>query len=289
MSDGAGDSSDKSHKAESEASNMSANEPAATPPAEAGHNGSADNHLPVIWSPKLDASEAEQGEHESLEFDAQEAEPAPDEAAAADSSGDAGSAAPPRSFRFVLLAATIALAAALGSFLGTIGASGIGRLMPSADGGDPTDFEHTMKAQLAELNAVKVNVEAAARNANTQFAKIADRLDRVEHAEADPAAKIAHIADTVDRLDKRMTNAGDLTGSIASPPAADQKIADRTLDGWVVQDVQGGRALIENRNGGMFDVGAGSVVPGLGHIDAIKRQDGQWVVLTARGMITQGR
>ncbi len=288
MSDGAGDSSDKSNKTESEASNMSAGEPAAMPPAEAGHNGSADSHLPVIWSPKLDASEAEQSEHESLEADAQEAEPAPDEAAAAEASGDAGSAAPPRSFRFVLLAATIALAAALGSFLGTIGASGIARLMPSADGGDPTDFEHTMKAQLAELNAVKVNVEAAARNANTQFAKIADRLDRVEHAEADPA-KIAHIVDTVDRLDKRMTSAGDLTGSIASPPAADQKIADRTLDGWVVQDVQGGRALIENRNGGMFDVGAGSVVPGLGHIDAIKRQDGQWVVLTARGMITQGR
>jgi hypothetical protein len=277
MSDGAGDSADKSNKAESEASNMS---------ADAGQNGPTDKHLPVIWSPKLDAGEAEPIEQESLEFDAEEVKPAPEEAAASESSGDPGPAAPARSFRFVLLAATVALAAALGSFLGTISASGIARLMPpGANDGDPTDFEHTMKAQLAELNAVKANVEAAARNASTQFGKIADRLDRVEHAEADPA-KIAHIAETVDRLDKRLSNAGDLTGSIANPPAADQKIV---LDGWVVQDVQSGHALIENRNGGMFDVGAGSVVPGLGHVDAIKRQDGQWVVLTSRGMITQGR
>jgi hypothetical protein len=277
MSDGAGDSADKSDKAESEASNM---------PAETGQNGPSDNHLPVIWSPKLGAGEAEPIEPELPEFDAQQAEPAPEETAAAESSGDTGPAAPARSFRFALLAATVALAAALGSFLGTIGGSGIARLMPpGANDGDPTDFEHTMKAQLAELNAVKANVEAAARNASTQFGKIADRLDRVEHAEADPA-KIAHIAETVDRLDKRLSNAGDLTGSIANPPAADQKIV---LDGWVVQDVQSGHALIENRNGGMFDVGAGSVVPGLGHVDAIKRQDGQWVVLTSRGMITQGR
>jgi hypothetical protein len=33
----------------------------------------------------------------------------------------------------------------------------------------------------------------------------------------------------------------------------------------------------------------GSVLPGAGHVDAVKRQDGQWVVVTARGLITGGR
>lgn len=56
-----------------------------------------------------------------------------------------------------------------------------------------------------------------------------------------------------------------------------------------MQDVQNGRALIESRNGGMFDVGAGSFLPGVGRVDSIKRQDGQWIVLTARGTITSGR
>ena len=67
------------------------------------------------------------------------------------------------------------------------------------------------------------------------------------------------------------------------------KSTDRILQDWVVQDVQNGRALVESRYGGMFDVGAGSMLPGVGRVDAIKRQDGQWLVLTERGTITSGR
>jgi hypothetical protein len=52
-----------------------------------------------------------------------------------------------------------------------------------------------------------------------------------------------------------------------------------------VQDVRGGRALVENRFGAIFDVAAGSILPGLGRVDAIKRQDNQWIVVTARGVI----
>jgi len=36
----------------------------------------------------------------------------------------------------------------------------------------------------------------------------------------------------------------------------------------------------------LFAVGAGSVLPGIGRVDMIKRQDDRWVVLTARGTIT---
>jgi hypothetical protein len=60
------------------------------------------------------------------------------------------------------------------------------------------------------------------------------------------------------------------------------------LQDWAVRDVQNGRALVESRFGGIFDVGAGSVLPGVGRVDSIKRQDGQWLVLTARGTITSG-
>jgi hypothetical protein len=30
-------------------------------------------------------------------------------------------------------------------------------------------------------------------------------------------------------------------------------------------------------------------VPGLGRVDAIRKQDGRWVVVTSRGLITTGR
>ena len=52
-----------------------------------------------------------------------------------------------------------------------------------------------------------------------------------------------------------------------------------------MQDVRGGRALIVSRYGAIFDVAAGSVLPGLGRVEAIKRQDGKWVIVTAHGVI----
>ena len=46
--------------------------------------------------------------------------------------------------------------------------------------------------------------------------------------------------------------------------------------------VYDGAALIEGRDG-IIEVEPGIVAPGLGRIEAIKRQDGRWVVVTARG------
>jgi hypothetical protein len=48
--------------------------------------------------------------------------------------------------------------------------------------------------------------------------------------------------------------------------------------------VTNGGALIEGRQG-IFEVYAGDLVPGLGRIDAVRRQDGHWVVVTSRGLV----
>ena len=52
----------------------------------------------------------------------------------------------------------------------------------------------------------------------------------------------------------------------------------------MLRDVGYGGALIEGRQG-LFEVYAGDHVPGLGRIDAIRKQDGQWVVVTSKGLI----
>ena len=57
-----------------------------------------------------------------------------------------------------------------------------------------------------------------------------------------------------------------------------------TVEGWVLRDVGNGSALIESRRG-MFEVYAGDPIPGLGRIDAIRKQDGRWVVVTSKGLI----
>jgi hypothetical protein len=46
-----------------------------------------------------------------------------------------------------------------------------------------------IKAELAELSALKKSLEGATRNLNTQFARLAERLDRIERAEAEPTRR----------------------------------------------------------------------------------------------------
>jgi len=227
---------------------------------------------------------------------------APSEAAAepAAAGGAAAVAAPARVSRFALLAASLALAAGLGAVVGSLSASGLAHLSLVAAAAPKSDMAEAnalqaVKAELAELSALKASFDGAARNANSQFAKIVDRLDRVERAQIEPAAKIAHMAEAIDRLEKKNVMAAasaapETTGAIPNKqPAApaETKLPDKILQNWVVQDVQRGRALVENSYGGVFAVAAGSVLPGLGVVESIKRQDGQWMVVTARGIITE--
>ncbi len=261
--------------------------------------GEAGKKLPVVWSPKLDAGE--QMAQEFPQFDADEAaSPSADKTAKAEPGASAAAPAPARSSRFALLAASVALAAALGSFVGSLSASGFAHLWPAAPPRShiaEANAPQAMKAALAELYALKSSLDATSRGANSQFAKLADHLDRVERAGLEPATKIAHIADVIDRLEKRTAAAAaaaapETTGSIAAgqPPATNAaKQPDKVLADWIVQGVEDGRALVESRYGGMFAVAPGNVLPGLGRVETIKRQDGEWIVVTARGIITSGR
>jgi hypothetical protein len=206
------------------------------------------------------------------------------------------------SVRFALLAASIVIAAVAGSFGGALVASEFMR-RPTAEVAVPkvTDMRDSrdvaltqaLKTQLAELAALKASLDSANHTASTQLTKISDRLDALEHAQTDPSGKLARLADAVDRLEKRSSAATETTGAIpaSQPAAAASTPAVETgpiLNDWVVQDVHNGRALIESRYGAEFFVASGSVLPGLGKVEAVKRQNGQWVVVTTKGVITSG-
>ena len=75
----------------------------------------------------------------------------------------------------------------------------------------------------------------------------------------------------------------DTTGSIAS----DGRPKPPVVDGWVLRQVFDGFALIEGFNGRLFEVGPGSNIPGIGRVETIRRQEGQWVVVTPKGIITR--
>jgi hypothetical protein len=206
------------------------------------------------------------------------------ESNATDESGQSKSAAPVRSKRFVMLAASVAFAAGFGSFVGSVSGSGLARFIypPPQAPAPASGVENTVaamreiKLELAQVAALKASVDNTARNTINQYAKIADRLDRIDQRSA--------AAETTGSLPTQ-------TAALATPaaPADPPKLSDRILQDWIVHDVQNGHALVESRYGGLFAVSAGSVLPGIGRVDVIKRQDGHWVVLTARGTIISAR
>jgi hypothetical protein len=198
-----------------------------------------------------------------------------------------------KSRRFALSPATLSMIAVLvGAALGSAATAGILYMSgaPGAPPSDPMTFTAALERIDHELTNLKATIEGSAKQSNAQVAKITDRLDRADKTQSDTAAKVARTGESLDRIDHRLGNSGEATGAVPSaslapgPGVADPK-RPPILDGWVLRDIFNGGALIQSPRNGVLEVIPGDNVPGLGRIDAIRRQDGHWVVVTSRGLI----
>jgi hypothetical protein len=198
--------------------------------------------------------------------------------------------------RFTVLAASLALAAALGAMVGALVAYGLARpgAIPAVAAGRTaleeiqTLKENVVQARV-ELAALKLTIDSANRNSGAQLTRISERIDRVERSQAEPPAKLTKAIDTLERLARGEAASKDVTGSVvAAASAPNQPAKPAAVEGWVVRDVYRGTALIEGRMGAI-EVDQGDVVPGLGRVDAIRKQDGRWVVVTPKGLIMPAR
>ena len=272
-------------------------------------------------APKIEASKAETSKAETPKIDAVKAE-APrfpgnvmimspgDRVGSGAKAAKAEASSGNR--RFGAMAAVVALATVAGALGGALATAGIGKLMAEEPAAQAAAKDGALEAAVAridaDITALKASIEHTAKAGATQFNKANDRLDKVEKAQAEPAAKLAKLSEAVDKLRAAQasvtttaaatsTKEKDVTGTIpqqavaaAAPgpaPAAPPKpeVARLpTVEGWVLRDVANGSALIESRRG-MYEVYAGDPVPGLGRVDAIRKQDGRWVVVTSKGLI----
>src|SRR5262249_15394510 len=107
-------------------------------------------------------------------------------------------------------------------------------------------------------------------------AGISEGIARVDPSQAELATKFTKAADTLERLSRGEASSKDVTGSLASPASGLNQSKPAVVEGWVVRDVYRGTALIEGRMG-VIEVDQGDVLPGLGRVDAIRKQDGRWV------------
>jgi len=197
----------------------------------------------------------------------------------------------PRLSRVTVLTLAIALSAAAGSAVGAMAAAVFAKPQPAMSEDARTIEVKALQGMIenlsAEVAALKASIASNAKTANAQMAKIADR---VEKAQAEPASRVAKLSELMERLDKRtapatIPAAPDVTGSIAP------KIQERpqVVSGWVLHEVYGGRAMVENNRFGLYEAVPGANLPGLGRVETIRRQDGRWVVVTPKGLITSGR
>ena len=212
--------------------------------------------------------------------------------------------------RLSAMAAVVAIAACVGAISGALATAGMMRFaapaQPPVQVADTSALDASVARIDADLVALKANVEQSAKTGVSQFNRTNDRLDKLEKAQAEPLAKIAKLSDTVDKLRASppaapaqaaaATPAKETTGSIAPTqvataaaapaPAAPKTEVGRlpTIEGWRLRNAGNGGALIEGRDG-LYEVYPGDPIPGVGRVDAIRRQDGRWVVVTSRGLI----
>jgi hypothetical protein len=263
---------------------------------------------PKVEAPKIDAVKPEAPRFPGNVMIMSPGDRGGNDAKAAPAEGSSGKR------RIGAMAAVVALATVAGALGGALATAGFGRLMAGDSAQASTqasEKDSALEASVARLDAeivaLKASLEHNSKATTGQINRASDRLDKVEKAQAEPAAKLAKLSETVDKLRAAQvstptvaaastsTKEKDVTGSIPQPavaapattPAAPPKpeVARLpTVDGWILRDVARGGALIESRRG-MYEVYAGDPVPGLGRVDAIRKQDGRWVVVTSKGLI----
>ena len=231
---------------------------------------------------------------------------------------------PAPSFGLRRLLAITALAAIIGGLAGSLTSAGFTAMVGSPSAGPSYDqvFADSLARIDHEVAVLKGTIDTSTKAQTQQVAKIADRLDRAEKAQNDTGTRLAKAGDVLDRVERRLGASGEATGGLgearsasgSSPapgpsaghvPAAVPSAAAagspalvaaaaaspppeaKIVDGWVLRDVYRGTAMIQSRGGGIVAVQPGESLPGFGRIEAIKRLDGRWVVVTARGLILQ--
>ena len=272
----------------------------------------------LVMSPREDwkrvKANLEKGSYDKASFDrgryeGRKSAPDPEPAKQAPPANNSGR-------RFAALAAMLALAVIAGAAGGAFATVGLSHFTETAaSGGSSTSALEASVARIdADIVALKAGLEQTTNAGLAQFNKTSDRLERIEKAQSEPNAKLARLSDAVDRL--RATASGqaasttvaaaapkDVTGTVTAPagaqplpmPQASPTAAAGTtpktevgrlptVDNWVLRDVSHGSALIEGRTG-LYEVFAGDPVPGLGRVEAIRKQDGRWVVITPKGLI----
>lgn len=187
----------------------------------------------------------------------------------------------PRHKRSAMLAASVAMAAALGVLTGAAMTGGFSKPAPVnvASIEDSKAAQQSIVRLSKEVASLKANLDAANKSAHSQFAKISDRLTR-------------EGAEITGMVAPPQTVAPPPTAAPLPParpaPAAEAPRRPSILADWTIREARGGYVYVQG-HGDIYQVMLGAPLPGAGPVEQIKRQDGRWVVVTPKGIIVSMR
>ncbi|MBF9195977.1 hypothetical protein [Microvirga terrestris] len=153
--------------------------------------------------------------------------------------------------------------------------------------------------------AFKEIEHTASTAANSEQAKLTDKVERLAISLQEPAKKLSSLEGRLDKMESQiMTTLAALNTKPATPAAlpapaappvteaaareeapAPKPAKSEPVDGWVLREVYNGAALVESRNRRLYEVMPGGILPGVGKVEAIERRGARWVVLTDKGFI----
>lgn len=175
-----------------------------------------------------------------------------------------------RQKRNAMLAASVIFAAGLGAVIGAL-AIGHQAAPVQTSNSHERELQQSVVRLNKEITTLKANIATANKAAQSQIAKITDKL--AEHGER-PAPKT--------------------TGSVPPPPprpavtAAAPLARPLVVKDWAIRDARAGYVYVQG-HGDIYQVVPGAPLPGLGPVQSITRQDGRWVVMTPKGIIVSMR
>ena len=185
----------------------------------------------------------------------------------------------PRHKRQALLAASVAIAAAIGAITGALTSGGFAKAPPvDVAAVEENKAIHQSVARLTkEISSLKTSLDAANRSASNQIAKISERLNR----------ETANVTGSVPPQTQ--------TTPPAPLPAIRPELAAPAMQprlsivpDWTIRETRDGLVYVQG-HGDIYQVVPGAPLPGLGPVEQIKRQDGRWLVVTPKGIIVSMR
>jgi hypothetical protein len=185
----------------------------------------------------------------------------------------------PRHKRHALLAASVVLAAALGVIVGAAATGAFSKPAIVAATAEENKATQQSVARLAtEITSLKASLEATSKSANSQIAKIGERLNR-------------ESTGVTNSITPPQTVAPASQASAPSRlPAAGESRSSRLpiVTNWSIRETRGGYLYVQG-NGDVYQVVPGAPLPGLGPVEKIERHDGRWLVVTPKGIIVSMR